>query len=253
MDPERTVPGVCGCDVKAEDEAVCKGVKEALKHRYSFDGEGTEIKDSVGTAHGALVGNTLKGDGVLKLEGADQYVNLPNGIVSALGSATFEVWITWAGANVWERIFDFGDDTTGVEDARSTGGGYLFISPRGNGGDFMRAVYRKKGQAEVVLDVTPALAPDKQTHLALVFDDVNAMMTLYLDGNSLAAVPVPNKLSEIHDVNNWLGRSQWRSQYKDDKALVGTLHDFRIYGAALTFAQVEYSFNAGPDAKFLAK
>jgi hypothetical protein len=41
---------------------------DSLLHRYSFDGTGTTVTDSVGTAHGSLVGGAkLDGSGVLTL------------------------------------------------------------------------------------------------------------------------------------------------------------------------------------------
>ena len=49
-DPDKTEPGVCGCgvpDVDTAQVAGCQGLKDALVHRYSFDGTGTVITDSV--------------------------------------------------------------------------------------------------------------------------------------------------------------------------------------------------------------
>ena len=92
--------------------------KANLVHRYSF-GEApgsTTVKDSVGTADGALVGTgDFTGDGKLNLTGVDGYVDLPNGIISSLTNATFETWITWNSARTWERIFDLGSSTGGED------------------------------------------------------------------------------------------------------------------------------------------
>ena len=82
-------------------------MKSALLHRYSFDGTGTAVTDSVGAAHGTVVNAQLSGSGTVVLGGGttDQYVDLPNGIVSSLTNATFEAWITWDGGNGWQRVF----------------------------------------------------------------------------------------------------------------------------------------------------
>ena len=41
-----------------------------LVHRYRFDGVGTTVLDSIGTAHGTVVGAALTGQGTLTLVGA---------------------------------------------------------------------------------------------------------------------------------------------------------------------------------------
>ena len=101
-------------------------------HRYSFAGDAT---DSVGGANGSLVNNTgnasyAGGQLILGNTGSQNsnandgdYVDLPNGIISALGeSGTFEVWTTWTGAagTPWQRIFDLGTSDGGEG---SSGGG----------------------------------------------------------------------------------------------------------------------------------
>ncbi|HEU4577657.1 MAG TPA: hypothetical protein VFS67_05350, partial [Polyangiaceae bacterium] len=91
------------------DRADCDLLRSALVHRYSFDGSGAAVLDSAGDAHGSVQDGQLSGTGELALDGDDQFVDLPNGIVSALQSATFEAWVDWAGGSRWQRIFDFGD------------------------------------------------------------------------------------------------------------------------------------------------
>src|SRR4051812_28354916 len=54
-----------------------------LVHRYSFAGDGTRVVDSVGSADGSLEnGAVLDGAGHVSLDGVDDYVNLPNGLLS---------------------------------------------------------------------------------------------------------------------------------------------------------------------------
>lgn len=94
---------------------------------------GTQVTDSVGNAHGEAIGNATFAGGTLTLDGADgTYVNLPNGIITALGTnATFEMWITYAGGPNWSRVFDFGT-STGGEDV-SDGGpdvDYVFLTAK---------------------------------------------------------------------------------------------------------------------------
>src|SRR5262249_13449579 len=99
-------------EVGCPDPNLC-ALKAALVHRYQFDGTGTVATDSVGGANGTLMNTQLNGSGGLTLAGgtSNQFVDLPNGIVSPLTNATFEVWVTWSGGAAWQRIFDFGDST----------------------------------------------------------------------------------------------------------------------------------------------
>ena len=49
------------------------------------------------------------------------------------------------------------------------------------------------------------------------------------------------------DVDNWIGRSL----HPEDPNLNGTVHEFRIYDAALSQAAVRASFLGGTDPAFL--
>ena len=73
-------------------------------------------------------------------------------------------------------------------------------------------------------------------------------LRLYIDGKKSGAVVWTSSLSSINDVNAWLGRSQ----YDHDPELSAVFHEFRMYGAALSDAEVASSFAGGPDPVFLA-
>ncbi len=219
---------------------------DALLHRYSFSGTGTQALDSKGAAHGSLLAAQLTDTGALQLDGTTaEYVDLPNGLISGLYDATFEVWMTWTGGPVWQRIFDFGDDDTGMEDGHGLGRSYLFLSPHGNG-DFLRAVYKNAMIREVIVDVKPALPTGTESYLAVVFDDTHDHMNVYVNGVLSGSVELDSKLSQIHDINDWLGRSQFGA----DAHLAGQLNELRIYDAALTDAEIQKSFESGPDVVF---
>src|SRR5690349_16011931 len=78
---------------------------QQLIHRYSFD---DDARDLVGGADGELVGDAAIADGAVVLSGnKPSYVNLPNDLFKTLTNATFEIWVSWAGGPVWQRIWDF--------------------------------------------------------------------------------------------------------------------------------------------------
>ena len=69
-------------------------------------------------------------------------------------------------------------------------------------------------------------------------------MRLYSNGVEIASTSDSLDLGAIHDVNNWLGRSN----YLVDPPLSALLIEFRIYERALTAAQIDSSYQAGPGA-----
>jgi hypothetical protein len=250
--------GATGCNALGTaglDATTCEVLLGSLAHRYTFDGAGTVVMDAWGGPSGRVVNSTLTGDGAVALAGhmSDQYVDLPNGLLSALGSATLEAWLTWAGGNEWQRVFDFGDDQSGVEGQQSSGETYLFLTPRiTDAGDaLMRVAYRRgPAYAETHVDATRTLPAGRLTHVAVTFDAASALLAVYIDGtleNAKTSDVTPIDLGAINDINNWLGRSQ----YGADADLGASIEEFRIYATALTAAEVHASFDAGPNPTFL--
>ena len=257
--PTKIAPGLCGCELPDDDAsepgvASCQGLVDTLVRRYAFNGTGTAVRDSMGGPDGSIVGSALTGAGAVTLEGrmTGEFVDLPNGALSTLDSATVEVWLTWYGGAEWQRIFDIGDDQTGVEGAQGSGSSYLFLTPRitDDGGRLVRVAYQRTSYPEVQLDATRTLPTGTLTHVAVTVDAASETLALYLDGaleNSKSMLDAPIRLSVINDINVWLGRSQ----YAADPDLSASIEEFRIYSTALSAAQVRSSFAAGPSPSFL--
>lgn len=215
----------------------------ALVHRYSFDGTGAEVRDSIGQAHGKLVNAVLRGDGVLALAMSRQaYVSLPAGLLSAHASGTLEFWVTWSGnlRGRAERIFDFGSATGMGADFKldST----LFLSPNDDdaGATHLR-FHSDKGEDSQLTPMTkfPTGGP---VHGAVVLDAERQSMSLYINGELAGSAPWKHSLKELRDTNAWLGRSQNPS----DPNLFASFDEFRIHDGALTAEQVARSFKRGP-------
>jgi hypothetical protein len=84
-------PPVCGAET----------LTSGLLHRYDFSNTGTSVEDLVGTAHGTILGGAaLDGSGRLVLDGVDDFVDLPNRILSILTDASLLAWVTWLGSRV---------------------------------------------------------------------------------------------------------------------------------------------------------
>ncbi|HWA75151.1 MAG TPA: LamG domain-containing protein [Polyangiaceae bacterium] len=248
-DPNKTAPGVCGCGVLEQDSgsvAGCLGLKSAIVHRYAFTGTGTTVSDSIGTAHGTAVNCTLaSGSVTLANTTPDQYIELPNKILSPLTNATIEVWTTWSGGTNWQRIFDFGSSTD-AEGVRDFGATYLFLTPKGASGP-LRASFSVSGSgSETVVNGSAALPSGTMSHVSVVVNDSADQLSVYLNGTSVGSTTFTGHLSGLNDVNTWLGRSQFAA----DPGFAGVLHEVRIYNAALTAAQIQLTEQTGPDPAF---
>lgn len=220
-----------------------------LIHRYRFDAstDGIEVLDSMPGRNGALVGAVYgEGDaaGTVVLAGKDsnQYVDLPNHLLAGLKEATLEAWVTWAGGAAWQRIFDFGEDDTGVDGSRNgVPRSYIFLScnPRPR-----FAFKQPPSQGSEILMTGPTAVPSGQlTQLAVVISETQQRASLFVNGLEVASTHFAATLTDVYDVNNWLGRSQFLS----DPGFEGSFTEFRIYGSALSPTQVAASFDAGPD------
>jgi hypothetical protein len=240
---------------------------DGLVHRYSFDGAGTTVLDSVGGADGTVVGASLTGNGALTLGltgNQDQYVQLPHGLLRGLHDATFEAWINWAGSAAhdgtrtpWQRIFDFGEGTTGIEGEQASGGdalSYLFLTPQTQPRSATEVVSARVAyqvphdpqsvSLETVANTNP-LPIDVDTHVGVVIDARAHRMSLFENGAVVSATSLSqdDPLSYVYDINDWLGRSQFPA----DVGFSGTFLEFRIYSVALTLAQIQASHDAGPE------
>jgi arabinan endo-1,5-alpha-L-arabinosidase len=205
----------------------------ALAHRYSFT---SNVWDSIGMAHGTLMGNATIANDALLLNGATGgYVNLPGGLVSGSASATIEFWATFGANSSWARVFDFGN-SSGVSGIQ-----YLFFTPHDNTG---------AQHLEISTNITTALtapgALDNQTvFVACIVDPANHYMAIYTNGvlESTTALGLP-LLTGVSSAWSFIGRSLFSA----DPYLNAAIDEFRIYDGRLTPQQIASDFQFGPDA-----
>lgn len=222
----------------------------ALVHRFSFDAspDGVEVVDSVGGRSGALVGAVYgvgEAAGTVLLAGKDssQYVDLPNHLLDGLKDVTFEAWVIWAGGGTWQRIFDFGEDETGVDGSR-TGRPRSYVFLACNPEPRFAFEQPPARSTEIVMTGATPFPMANLTHVAVVINETEQQAALFVDGLQTASTHFPGTLSDVYDVNNWLGRSQ----YLADPGFEGSFSEFRIYNRALSATELATSFESGPDA-----
>lgn len=227
------------------------GAATSLAHRWAFD---TDANDSIGTAHGSLTnsaGGTLPKltNGAVVLNGAAQFVDLPNNLLTNYNSMTVEAWVTDNGSGTWGRIMDFGN-SLGAEGTAGTGNQYAFITSPSGGGGLRAALTYAGGGGEQLLEIVPTpLALGVRRHVVWVVDSGGRISKIYVDGaqvaSNVAFTQTPAGMGPT--VNNWLGRSQ----YSADAFFSGSIHDFRIYDSALSLATIKQLFALGPDYRLL--
>lgn len=220
-----------------------------LKHRYSFSeaaGTATTV-DSVGGANGEVLGSASLADGRLTLDGVDgSYVNLPNGIITALGNnGTIEMWLSYNDGPVWTRAFDFGTREDG-EDGGANGLDYLYFTPKNGDGIARFQVNFPNGGDTAPLSHPGSMPIGQEYHIAITYSSTGQTSRMFTNGVLVATGGALQPLSAMNnnDNNNWLGRSQ----FPGDAFFPGKFNEFRIHQGAMTPAQVQASFGAGPDA-----
>ena len=84
---------------------------------------------------------------------------------------------------------------------------------------------------------------NQETHFAVTWDEKTGQIRAYENGAQVAGMNLPTKMSDINDVNVWLGRSNWTG----DENTQGEFEDFRIYNRVLSLQEVQASEAIGPD------
>jgi GH43 family beta-xylosidase len=194
--------------------------------RYSFEGN---ANDSSGNArNGTLVNGPTFVTGrvgqAVNLDGSNDYVNLPTGIISTLSNFTVASWVKLDTTGSWRRIFDFGTGTS-VN---------MFLVPQSSSSTVRFAITTSGNGAEQQLNATPVLPTGTWKHVTVTKSGNTA--TLYVDGVQVAQstnmILGPSSLGNTNQ--NWIGRSQ----YSGDAYLDAQIDEFRIYNRALSTAEI---------------
>ncbi len=214
----------------------------SVTHAYTFN-NGTAA-DSVGAAHGTLVNGAYVVNGRLALynfgvtsgDAANvQHVALPANTLPASGSATIEVWYQSLALPNWSRVFDFGDQITGVANSS------LFFSSQTATND-SRAVLDAGGAATEKVASGVTTDDGRDHYAAVVIDSAADRLRLYLDGVQVANTVLGGAhAGSVNDVLGYLGRSL----YDADPGFSGWIDEVRIHDEALDAATIAANNAAG--------
>jgi glucose/arabinose dehydrogenase len=256
----------------------CTLARGELVNRWSFNQgagsapSGTTIVDSVSgsiaTVKGidaTFTGNSLTLPGTTTGDFPDStisaYIDLPNRIISSKTDLTIEIWATPLTSKNWQRLFDFGrtveagDGEAPGEWTGSTAPGTT-TSSDGLTLAIQHATDLNTQRLEATLDGTvtqldSALTTPTGTQFHYVVTYQSGLgaypeggrITWYRDGVQIATTDVSYALSQIEDVNNWLGRSQSTA---DSNANV-SYNEVRVYDHALKSPELATHFHDGPE------
>ena len=183
--------------------------------RWNFQ---NNVNDSVnnfdGTAYGSPTYTTGIDGSALNFDGNNDYVALPADVARS-NNITVAAFVYWNGGNQWQRIFDFGNNTSQ----------YLFLTPRSGGNTLRFAI--KNGSSEQYIETTQ-LRTGSWTHVAVTLN--GDVATLYVNGAVVAtSADFTIDPTDFSPVNNYIGNSQW-----PDPMFNGRIDSFCIYNYALS-------------------
>jgi hypothetical protein len=200
---------------------------------YEFDTPGA-ITDSSGNGlDGTLVNaaTAVFADGALQLPGGaptsnGAYVTIPRGALEGRTDLTVSARVRWDGTTApWQWIYALGKDTSR----------YLFTTPYNGDGRLRTAATKDFAGAEA--QVTGYAALPANTWRTITVTLGGGRLTTYLDGISVAEATSTVTAADLLDAQatsaGFLGRS-----FYPDPLFDGAIDSFRVYGTALTAAQV---------------
>ncbi len=196
------------------------------------DASGTVARDASGSARPATYvgGPTLTGGEGVRLDGADDYVDLPDNLLTGLSSITISTDVLIRGDQA-APYFIYG---LGNTDGGGVGNGYLFSS----GNTYRTSIATGNWTTEQTVNSNADLPRNVWKTLTYTLDDATDTARLYLDGvqvsQATGVTTTPGAIGGGVTTANYLGRSV----YNADRRLAGSMRDFRVYNAALSSDEV---------------
>jgi hypothetical protein len=217
----------------AEMTSIANGIKSAILKNLWANGPVTDTPDNNPSCNATGPRVPGKIGNAVKLCGSNEYIDLPNGIVSGLSDFTVSGWVNPAATPTWSRVFDFGTGT----------GVYMFLTVDGGGTGVRFAITTTGPGGEQQINSGIHLPLNTWSHLAVTVSGNTG--TLYINGNPVGT----NSNMTLHPsdlgntTNNWIGQSQF-----GDPDLNATVDDFQIYSRALPASEVATLASGQPGA-----
>ncbi len=242
--------GTVFTDVVTGETATVRGNGAALN--------GTEL---------VLPGGTTGNVGAAEISG---YLDLPNGFISAHTELSIEAWITPVSSRDWQRLWEFGScsvtsgdgaldgeviDGDGAPPAFQQNDGIFLSLNSGGALGSHRLAGKSAGGSEnrVDTDLSSATGSGTEYHFVMTVENgagaagsTGCQVRWYRDGVLSGTLDLPFQLKDIHDVNNWIGRSNWSADANSHISI----NELRVYDHPLSPQEVLTSFTDGPDTVY---
>jgi Concanavalin A-like lectin/glucanases superfamily len=172
----------------------------------------------------------------LELVKASQgYANIGANTAPFSAPMTVATWVYLNSSVSWQRVWDFGKDSTT----------YMFLSAKSSVTNFIRfGISTGSYSNEQGIDGIAELPLGAWHHVAVVLLSSGTTYTgnLYVDGTQVGTKTgmtlSPASLGTT--TNNWIGKSQYyATPPTPDPYLDGSIDDFRVYGRALSQAEIQ--------------
>lgn len=154
-----------------------------------------------------------------------QIAQLDAGIVD-YEDLTISAWVFWNGGSSWQRIFDFGNDTTQ----------YMFLSPNA-AGTALRFVVQNGGGEQIVQTADSTLTTDEWVWLTVTLEGDTGR--LYVNGELKASnTAVTADPLDFKPALNYIAKSQFAA----DPYFNGQIDNLKIYSYARTTEQIAQDY-----------
>lgn len=267
------------------ERRVWGSVRNPITYRWQFNKPaasapaGTVIPDEVASSPATVRGQGATFTGTaLRLPGGTTgnvaansiaaYLDLPNGMFSAMANFTIEVWAAPRAAGNWMRVIDIGrttepgDGSGAAGEYTGTAGGaapgvtsayddLMLSAAIGTNLNSQRFEAKLAGAGTVTGDSTLTTTAGDLHHYGITFADTatGGRIKWFRDGALVKSLDVPFHSASLHDVNNWLGRSM----YSADSMANIDYYDVRIQSIALADGEVAANYRIGPNDKMVTQ
>ncbi|WP_072926401.1 LamG domain-containing protein [Microcystis aeruginosa] len=233
-------------DVKAKalkdaEENLNKNSNDAAAKQKVEDIKKASLKsksDVYAIANNHLAINQSPDYSVMKFDGVNDCVSLPEINYDLSQGMSVEAWVWYDSFQSWSRIIDFGNGAANEN---------ILLCNERSSNTLRFGIYRQS--TEQLVAATGALETKKWIHIAATID-ASGMATLYKNGERIqtAKVHLPNPLKRT---TNYIGRSNWSI----DKYFNGQITDVRIWNTARTQAEIKANMSqrlSGKEANLVA-
>lgn len=203
-----------------------RGIGEFLFNTNTWDSSGYCNNGMAIGAPAYTTGHNSQAQAIV-MDGTNNYVQLPANIAKGTGF-TFAGWVYWNGGAAWQRIFDFGNDTSH----------YVFLSPDSGSGTLRCAI--NNGNGEQIVERAGALSSGSWQHVAVTLNGSTAV--LYINGAEVASTSsFTNTPSAFDPVKDYFGKSQFPA----DPLFSGKFDEFEVSDYAMSAAQISALYTSG--------